>query len=88
MRRIVLAVVVVTASAGAGNENLLVRTKVPDLLPDPSFPEVARDMAPGAGIFEYAPGESLALGMLWPVLAVDYQSRIQVAGGGGDAIAT
>ena len=39
-------------------------------------PGVARDMAPGAGIFEYCAGSS---GYLWPPLAVDQNSKFHLA---------
>jgi hypothetical protein len=45
---------------------------------DPIHPDIARDMAPGAGIFEYCTGSPTADGYLWPYLSVDANSKIHI----------
>jgi hypothetical protein len=41
-------------------------------------PDLARDIAPGAGIFEYAEGDPTASGYQWPPLAVGQSGTIHV----------
>ena len=41
----------------------------------PIHPDLARDMAPGAGIFEYATGAGTMDGYLWPFISVDANSK-------------
>ncbi|MEO0079095.1 MAG: T9SS type A sorting domain-containing protein [candidate division WOR-3 bacterium] len=45
----------------------------------PIRPEIARDMAPGAGIFEYCSGSPNAEGYLWPPISLDANSKIHCA---------
>ena len=42
-------------------------------------PEVARDMAPGAGIFEYCSGSDSASGYKWPPISVGQTGKIHCA---------
>ncbi len=45
----------------------------------PIYPEVARDMAPGAGLFEYCPGDPTMSGYLWPYISVGQNSAVHCA---------
>ncbi|OYD15540.1 hypothetical protein CH330_05420 [candidate division WOR-3 bacterium JGI_Cruoil_03_51_56] len=45
----------------------------------PIHPSVARDMAPGAGIFEYCSGSPVMDDYLWPVIAVGQNQTIHCA---------
>ncbi len=48
-------------------------------LGSPLYPMVARDMAPGAGIFEYCPGSPTVNGYLWVPMCADQTGRPHVA---------
>ena len=52
---------------------------IPAHLHTPLTPDVARDMAPGAGLFEYCTGTPTMTDYLWPPLSVGQGGEIHVA---------
>ena len=48
-------------------------------LGNPLYPAAARDMAPGAGLFEYCCGSPTVDGYLWPYIGVDANSAVHCA---------
>jgi hypothetical protein len=52
---------------------------IPAHLHTPLTPDVARDMAPGAGLFEYCTGTPTMTSYLWPPLSVGQGGEIHVA---------
>jgi len=46
---------------------------------NPGFPVVARDVAPGAGIFDESSGELSCSGYIWPVMALSNSGKAHVA---------
>ncbi len=73
---------VFTDRCGYGSLDQLPATQVAVLschTGDPLHPEVARDMAPGAGIFEYCSGVPNADAHLWPPIATDSSGQIHCA---------
>lgn len=48
-------------------------------LGSPIHPEIARDMAPGAGLFEYCSGSPNADGYQWPYISVGGNSAVHIA---------
>jgi len=67
------------AFAQPAMENLAIRDTLPPWNDRLFRPILARDMAPGAGIFEYASGQPAFEGYTWPRLAVGQDSRIHIA---------
>ncbi len=72
---------VFTERCGYGNLDVNPVTDVatvPAHLHTPLATDVARDLAPGAGIFEYCPGSPALEGYLWPPLAVSQNQTIHL----------
>ncbi len=61
------------------HERLLIRTALPPQCSLPVHPDAARDIAPGAGIFEYCTGSPVLNGYRWPQIAVGQNRTIHMA---------
>jgi hypothetical protein len=80
---LVLAVVFLSSAYGYGpevRERMMVRNLAPVRLDDSVRPVIARDVVPGAGIFEYSEGP---FGFGWPVVAVNGPYNVAMLDTGG-----